>query len=294
MEVQINEIVFDRDESGKVLYTDENLEKLVKYVVPVIEKNRGWSTEELTLEKFMEDPSEWRDEIDQTVEKYPSSKVHVAVNGKDAVGLIVYVATGFESAESEFTEVLEEMVSNRDSDYWSKLHSYVKYDSELLDQHFKSLQKYIFSRTFYRRVGIVVRTDLQGQETGVSDQLYRVMDNGFVFGRTSTPFAVAKRRKVFPESLMFPVSPHEISTLGTFACLTVVAARTFSLHPDSTERYSFGVITHSTFPVRDKKKYTELNRSFLGRDKISEEDFNSFEQILNYKKAQAAIISLTI
>lgn len=293
MNVEIIKLELERDNKGMAVFSDKNLELLVKYVIPVIEKNRGWGTEDLTREDFIKNTEKWRSEINATVECGANAEVFIALVDDEPVGLLEYQQSDFSNlAEEGFSKVLSDMLDNRSSEYWRHLENPNVADSKVIDKYHSELKDFVLSKKLYYNIGIVLKPDLQGRSLGISDWLYEKLEGGFIMGWTSTPLTVAKRRKLYAYTLFFPVFEGEVNSLVSLGCLTVVAARRIARHPNLPGRFRFGVSKQKGFPTRNEEEYVGLAKELLIKSKINELDYKRLGYILEIEGAQGAIISV--
>lgn len=284
---------FERDPSGQVPYTDENIDILLKYVIPVISRNSGWATDELTEESFLDDLEYWRDTINATVLATHKGQVRVALVDDKPVGLLEYIQEDFDDMEEvSVSETLWKMLESKEEKSWKKLISYGFLDESILDKYHKDLKEYVTSKKLYRGVGVVVSPELQGKKTGVSDNLYSLLKGGFVIGSTSSPIVLYMRNKIFDETLFFPLLDRNIETLPELACLLVIASRVLTKDVHTLEGFEFGVKTHPEYVLRKRSEYLALTKSFLDAGKITPEDYKRFEYMLNFERGQGGIISV--
>jgi hypothetical protein len=294
MNIEIIELELERDDKGIAVFSDKNLEQLEKYVIPIIEKNRGWSTESLIKEVFLENPEKWRADINATVECGTNAEVFIALSDGEPVGLLEYQLSNFSNlAEEEFSKILFEMIDNCNSKHWRYLEKLNLVSSKVLDEYHQSLRGFVLSKRFYYNIGAVLRPDFQGKSSGVSNLLYAKMKDGFVLGSTSTPLTVAKRRKLYADTLFFPVCKSEVNSLEALACLVVLASRRIARHPELLGKFKFGVSKQQGFATRDKREYLDLAKELLDKSKITKLDCERLEYILGFEGAQGAIISVS-
>ena len=57
--VEIEKVEFERDVDGEVVFTKENVALLQENIIPIIEKNPGWGTENLTSKDFKKHPKKY-------------------------------------------------------------------------------------------------------------------------------------------------------------------------------------------------------------------------------------------
>ncbi len=294
MNIKLIELKFDRDTTGKLPFTPENLEKLNKYVIPIIAKNRGWATEELTHENFNKDPEKWRDDIDATIEADPNASIYIAMDGEKPVGLLEYILEDFkELAEEKFSQILWDMMKDRSSKHWDRLLKYSFMDKDIVNKYFSKLQSFITSKKYYKYIGVVLIPELQGKKSGISDIMYKSMSNGILLGSTSTPQVLAKRRKLFKTTLFTPPLTQKIRTLEELAGIVIIAAMLFSKIDEPIPEEEFGIETHVGFALRDKNEYMTLAKSFFDKGKITELDYQRLDRTLNYKKGQSSVVSIS-
>lgn len=293
MQPTIIKLELDREPSGKVPFNAKNMDVLLKYVIPIIERNRGWSTEDLTSESFKSNPEEWRVDLDATIESGLNSDVFIALVNNEPVGLLEYTKEDLKNPDNKnFGDILYDMTQDIDSKHWQRLSKFPFFKRELLFKYFSKLHDYIFSKKFYRNVGVVVKPELQGKQSGISDYLYSIMKDGFIYGWTSTPQVIRKRRKLYKHTMFFPPLSEVYKSLEDLACLTVVAARVFAKYSDELNVYDFGVSTYKEFALRNKQEYMTLSKSFLDRKKITELDYKRLDYILDFERGQGIIISV--
>lgn len=293
MNIEIIKLDFERNSKGHILFNQDNMKKLNTYVIPIIKNNEGWGTGELTPQTFQENPERWREDINSTVTPSQDGEVHIYLQNNRPIGLLEYIKRSFDNVNLDFSNALKEMLKDKGSRHWKKLREYVEIDPSIFNKYFNELEDFVRSRQFYRFIGVALIPELQGKKSGISDILYKKMDNGFIFGRTSTPLVVTKRRKLFKETILFPVRSNEINSLETLSCLTVASARLLSTNPEDLSKYDFGISSHAGFVQRDKDEYMELNKSFLEKGKITETDYEKLNSILKVKKGAGVVISVS-
>lgn len=281
-------IHFERDETGKVILKGKNMDLLFKYVIPIIENNNAWGVTFPTAEDVRKDPEKWRVDIDSTVGDKPNYAVFIAMHGERPVGLLEYELQDTRNlTDKNYRETLTSLISDRNDRLWNTVVELGLVTEGIIEKFFPDLKDYIYSKKLYKGIGVVLIPELQGKRSGISDLLYRKMANGFLFGWTSTPQALAKRRKLFPYTLFFPVLDEKIDSIEGLACLALVASYI------TRGEMPYGVRTHPLFTIRDKGETMGLAKSFLEREKITEIDYRRLDSILNYRQAQGAIVSVS-
>lgn len=214
MNISIKKLDFKRAVDGSVPFTEYNISLLLKYVIPVISKNPGWSTDDLDEELFLVDPEKWRDDIDAIILNDPKGEVYVALDGRKPAGLLGYIVEDFDDlSEKDFSATLEGMVRNREYSHWEKVLGYDFLSSEVLDKYHSELEVYFRDKRFYKGVAVVLVPSLQGKKSGISDLLFEMMSNGVIFGWTSTPLVIAKFNKLYRKAIFFPLLEESIKDL---------------------------------------------------------------------------------
>lgn len=287
MEVTLKELVFERREDGSPILGGNNMELLLKYVIPIIENNPGWGVTVPIAEDIQVNPEKWQMEINSTVGDKENTKVFIAMDGERPVGLLEYQEEETANLlQKDYRETLTSLISQRDHHIWDILVSLGIVTEDVLDDLFPDLKEYIYSKKLYKGIGVVLIPELQGKKSGVSDILYRKMSDGFLFGWTSSPQAVAKRRKLFPYTLFFPLLDEKINSIQALGCLSIVAAYI------KRGEMLYGVEINQKFVKRDKEETMRLVGSFLEKGKITEMDYKRLDYILGFKQAQSAIVSV--
>lgn len=290
--VEIKKVIFNRNNLGQIVFDTRNLELLKKYVIPIIEKNKGWSSEHITSSDFFKNPEKYRVDIDATVESDKNAEVFIALDNNLPVGLLEYVAEDLNNLDSsEFQNILNNLRENKNSTYWKQLVNLEVIDTNSVETYFSKLNSFLEGKKLYKFVGVVLKPELQGKKSGISDALYKTMKTGFIQGWTSTPLVVAKRKKVYSATVLFPRFGERPNNLEEFACIALASARVIS--KEIPQGFSFGVKTLESFALRNKKEYMKLAYSFLQAGKISELDYKRLDYTLDFERGQALIMSYT-
>lgn len=295
MNVTLMDLRFERDISGKVVFNSLNINLLLRYVIPIISNNPGWSTEDLSKETFLDNPDQLRDEVNATVGEDMNNQVRIALDGEgNPVGLLEYVKEDFKNlSQPEFSKVFNEMLSDKSNGCWEKLIRMEIVEKDSLDKHFGALKAYFEGKSLYKDVGIVLTKSLQGTNSGISDILYHEMSNGLIYGWTSSPLVILKRRKLFKHTLFSPKLGDMYNKLEDLVCLVVLAASYFRENENVVNHINFGMATYNQFAVRDEREYTALAKSCLEKGKILASDFEKLQLILKTYQCQGSIISIS-
>ena len=283
------DLSFERNDKGQVLFAGDNLKLLEDYVIPLIERNDGWSTGHLTKEKFFSNPEDYRGDIDATLQAHPGAGVHVLVDDqKRPLGLLEYILGHVGDLKRDNVRLaLTQLREDIDSPLWEKAIEDGLISKESLQDYFFDLDDQLSGKKIYEYIGVVVRPDLQGTKSGVSDKLYQYMQGGYVLGSTSTPLVLAKRRKLFKTTLFFPLLEQRIESVVDLSCLALTIAYMSSKRDDR----EFGVESHEFFAKRDKSEYMQLAESLLNAAKIENLDYDRLDYILGFEQSQGFIVS---
>lgn len=289
----IKEIFFERNDDGQVIFNPQNIELLAKNVIPIVEKNEGWGSKDLTLEKFFGDPNSIRGEIDATVQSSNNSGVHIAYLNSHPVGLLEYIEVDIFNEEKKSDQIIVEMINNINSKYWKFLIDSNLLEKPILDDLHSKLLPFFKIKKYYKDIGVVLRSDLQGQKSGISDKLYEIMKPGIVFGYTSSPLVLAKRRKVFDHTYYFPFINEKGDSIESLAALALSVGALFNVEDSEWKPYKFGVRKYKHFVKRDKNEYIELSKQFLAKNKITLDDFEKLSYILDNFQTAGIVVSFS-
>lgn len=271
---------------GHIDLTDNaNLEKIREYILPIITKNEGWDTADVTLEKFEQDPTQFQDALDATL----FANVHVALDldGKPA-GLIEFLQESIDSPISlNRMNNLKELIYKKEK--WNELIKLNVIDQNTLDANFSKLESYFKERKLYSELGIVIRADLQGKKSGVSETLYGLLENGIVFAWTNNPVVVAQWRKIFNEFIYYPLLSDERNTLEYVASLAILYADLQTYKPERWEQLKFGALNSPYFVSSRSSYYLDLAKSLKDKGKITPTDLERIEYFLSKDSVQGAI-----
>ncbi len=279
----LQRIDFEHDASGKTILTDtETVQKLCKWVLPIIEKNEGWGTGHLTLEKFLHSPSLFQNEIDSTV----TGETFVMLDNEKPIALIEYKKKVFPDHSELVHRLLTDLLSGLKLTELSQLMS-VPFPHEQL----KEIEQFLYHKPLYSYVGVVIKPELQNKKLGISEQLYGVLSDGLVLGYTSNPIVVRKRKSLFTNTLYFPLLDQKLTTSEEWAaCLYVYADRLESPVESSTDM-PLGALISEQF-VEDRGEETiHIGKEMARTNKISQLDLQRIQFVLSKKFCAGAIVS---
>jgi hypothetical protein len=251
----------------------ENLNKLTKWVLPIIEKNDGWGTGTLTREDFFANPIKYQHDIEGTVQ----GVVYVLEDDGMPCALLEY----------EVGKVFDENLFANDKRKEFEFLVGKTFDKGLVSE----VKKFLESRTIFTGIGLVTRVDLQGQKKGYVEELYKITNKGINFGWTSNPIVVRMRRKMFENTLYFPPMGEYPNTLAEWAICWYVYADRVSDTEGKYEGFDLGVSQSSYFVEKRGEEYKQIARSMLAEGKISQLDSKRISLVLERPSCAAAIVS---
>lgn len=291
--MKIIKLNFDREENGQVKFNKKNLDTLTTYVIPIIEKNDGWGTKHVTYANFNKNPENLREDINAVVGDVKGTNVYAVVDkqGKP-LGLLEYLEVFYNSKYCQNSTVLKDMLTSVNCSYWKHVFDLKIVDKDFTERNLDNVKYILTKRPVIKYIGVVVKPSLQGKKSGVSDALYKKMNQqAFLFGWTSSPLVLAKRRKLFKNTLFFPLQS-KISTVEDLTAFVIACDSIFNEnHRKSLGKLKFGVDTYKYFVDRNKKTTMGLAESLLKKGKIKEQDYKNIKYMLDYKKCQGVVIS---
>lgn len=281
MDIQILE--FKKDSDNKTLLDDkENIEKLSRWVLPIIEKNIGWGTGDLTKKEFLTNPSKFQDAIDATV----WNNVHVLHKDGDPLALFEYSKTYIEDEGKKRNKILQELLNGLHLDTFEKLIG-KSFDKSQLDD----IRMFFRQKPIYTSYGIVLKPEIQGKNLGIPEKLYELVADGILFGWTSNPVIVRLHRKFFGSTLFFPsygefpIQPEEWAI-----CLYVYADR-LTQDINSIAELEFGTMYSPYFVENRGDEFIKIAEVMKNQNKITKLDEKRIKYVLSKKSCAGAIVS---
>jgi hypothetical protein len=262
-----------------------NLENLYKYVFPIIERNEGWGTGSLTVEEFEKDPGKFQDDIDATV----WDNVHILLEKDEPIALLEFEETEISDTSKSYHKILIDLLENPADTRWRILRERGWLIPDKTD--LSLIKSYLISKSIYLSIGIVIKPELQGKKTGISESLYKIISDGINFGWTSNPIIVRQRRKLFKNTLYFPLFNENPKTLEELAIRVYVYAYILSHKEEEYKGLELGALYSDYFVAQRGDEYIQIAREMAIRDKILPEDLHRIEYILNRRKCAGAIVS---
>lgn len=275
---------FKKGEENRTLLDDqENIEKLQRWVMPIIERNEGWGTGELTPEEFEKHPEKFQDHIDATT----WGNVHVLLEGGEPVALLEFGKTRVSDMQKKKHRLLAELLKGEGIEEFERA-----VRKKLERERLEEMGAFLSTREIYTGIGVVLRPDLQGKKSGLSEKLYNIVADGICLGWTSNPVIVRQRRKIFRRTLYFP--PWEEFPNGVeewAACLYVYLYRLDPGVKDEVEGFEFGTMSSTHFVESRGGEYLKMAEAMRNEGKISELDEKRIKYVLGRKCCAAAIVS---
>ena len=152
---------FNKDGNNKTILDDPiNIEKLVKYVLPIIERNEGWGSGDLTTKMFLDDPKKYQGEVDGTVWK----NVHILMEGGEPIGLLEFSRTTIDDTKKERHKILNELLAGESLNEFNKL-----IGSDIEPTMLPQIREFLLSKPIYTAVGVVLKPSLQNKKTGYAE-----------------------------------------------------------------------------------------------------------------------------
>lgn len=182
---------------------------------------------------------------------------------------------------------MNKLIKNKDFGEFNKL-----IGKSIDERMVTDIKNFFKNKNIYTSVGVVLRPDLQGKKTGISDKMYKILSDGIVFGFTSNPIVVRQRRKLFKNTIFFPLMGQKPKSLEEWtACLYVYSSRKFPGKGDSVKGLKFGAI-YSIYNVEERwNEYLEIAKGMAEKGKITKLDEKRLEYVLGKKSCASAIIS---
>lgn len=282
--MDIVRIDFKKTEKNKTILNDrENLEKIEKWILPIIEKNKGWGTGNLTKDEFFTNPEKFQDAIDATV----WGEVMVVVEDKQPVGLLEFTRKRASDIPGKKQKLLVGLLAGIGLDAFEKCVG-KKMDREILPE----IKKFLNSKVIYTNIGIVLIPSKQGKKTGLSEKLYKLLTSGIVLGWTSNPVVVRQRQKTFDHTLVFPPYGEFPNTVEEWAmCLYVYLYTACPGKGDSVEGLEFGAMKSIYYVENRGKKYIDIAKKMEKENKISKLDGKRLNYALIRKSCAVAVVS---
>lgn len=283
---ELKKINFTRSHSYHVNLTDEdNLDKIREYILPVIEKNDGWGTKSLTKDAFVHNPQNWQDDIDSTI----MDNVHILLENNEPIGILEYVKedTNDDKKKHKILRMILESFNNR---YWKYLltNDVISKPSK---QSVEKANRFLQDKPLYSSVGVVLHPRLQGKGTGYSEKMYSVISDGIVFGWTSNPIIVRKRRQIFSETIFFPLFNDLIDTSEKLAAVLYVCGDLFSHPYKDWQDLEYGAL-RSPYFVKDRSdEYLSITEGMLKKKKLTQSDAKRIRYVISHEGCAGAIMS---
>lgn len=283
METQIIELEFRKDKDNKTILTNsENINKIVKWILPIIENNEGWGTKDLVRDNFLKNPQKYQDDIDATL----WNNVHILTLGGEPAALLEYSKHYFSDQTIQRHKTLTDLFQARNFDEPSSLLG-KKFDPQLAEE----VQEFIRKKPIYTNLGLVLRPNLQGKKTGISEKMYAIVNDGIAFGWTSNPIIVRQWRKAFKKMVFFPAYGEFPNNVQEWSVCLYVYADWITHEKDQIADLEFGTM-RSPYFVNDRgEEYIKLAKTISEASKITHLDEKRLRYVLSQKSCAAAIVS---
>lgn len=286
MMAEIVKVDFRKGTENQTLLGDpENIQKLVQWVLPIIEKNEGWGTGDLTKESFLQSPRRYQEAIDATV----YNNVHILVEDNKPIALIEFDKKMFPDRSEELHRTLKGFLQEWDQRVFREFNTLMRTRVNVSD--LPNMQAFLQSKPIYTFVGVVLSPELQNKKTGISEMLYQLISDGIVLGYTSNPVIVRQRHKLFNNTLFFPSFDEFPRTIEEWAiCLYVYADRI----ADEEKNYKgleLGALYSEAFVENRGHGYIQLANEMKNAGKITELDEKRIQYVLSRTSCASAIVS---
>jgi hypothetical protein len=269
------------------LSDSQNLEKITKYILPIITQNEGWDTTDITPKRFKENPFHYQEAIDASL----FANVHVALSDSgEPLGLIEYLEETIEDPLSiERMNNLKKLLTSRDE--WRFIIDSHVISEKFLDKHFRNLTDFFREKYIYSEIGLTVKPSLQGKRSGVSEELYKTLKKGILFGWTNNPILLSQWKKTFENVIFFPMFGEEYTSLEYLACLALLYADLLTYDKDRWQKYEFGALSSTYFVTKRSKEYLEITQNLITKNKISEKDGERIRYCIDRESVQGAVFA---
>jgi hypothetical protein len=265
-----------------------NIKLIQKYVIPIIAENDGWDTKDLTLTEFDKNPLQFQESLDSTL----FSNVHIMLEDDKPVGLLEYLEETLDNPKSlERMSNLNKLISDKTE--WEELLGLGIIDKVILTKHHPKLNECLSSRKLYSEIGVVVRPELQGKKSGVSDELYGVLKDGVCFGWTNNPIIVRQWKKIFNSTEYFPSLGERPNSLEHVVNLAILYADLLTYTDRTWRGLEFGALDSPYFVSRQGSHYMDVAKKLYSEGKLSDLDFKRIEYCIQKGAVQGAIFAHT-
>ncbi len=280
--MKIIKVDFRKDENNKLILKDQkNIDKLLKYVFPIIEKNEGWDSSDLTKESFLNDPDKYQDTIDATVWK----NVHILLENEKPVGLLEFGKTTITQDTKEH-KILHSLLNGEGLKEFN-----VFINKELDVGKLSLIKSFLGNKPIYTGVGVVLKPNLQNKKSGYAEKLYEIISDGLVFGWTSNPIIVRKRRTLYQNTLFFPSFDEFPNSVEEWAVCLYVYAYVIPQKKDAYGNLLSGTMYSPYFAAERGNKYLEISKTMKKDNKITQNDEKRIKYVLSKKACAGAIVS---
>jgi len=276
----------DSSSYGNVdLKNPENLKSIEKYIIPIIEENEGWDTSNVTLEGFKKDPIQYQNELDATL----FANVHVALDDEDnPLGLIEFLEETVESPVSKGRmDNIKSLLNDRTA--WKRLIEMQVVSESVVEKYFPKLAEFISDKKIYSEVGIVVRPDLQGRKSGVSEFLYELLSDGIQFAWTNNPVIISVNRKLFKNVVYYPLLEEPIDSLEGLITLAILYGDLQTYNEKRWVNLKFGAMNSPYFVTSRDNTYLEIAEALASKSKITKLDVERIKYCLGKESVQGAM-----
>ncbi|MFS8131291.1 MAG: hypothetical protein ACMG57_04915 [Candidatus Dojkabacteria bacterium] len=280
--------IIDSSSYGNVDLNDgDNLKNIEKYIIPVISENEGWGTHDVTLEGFKKNPFQYQDALDATL----FANVHVGLDELgNPLGLIEFLEETLDNPVSKVRmENIKNMITKRSS--WVRLIKMKVVSEEVMNSFFPFLEKFIAGKKIYSEIGIVVRADLQGKKSGVTEALYKLLSDGIQFAWTNNPLIIAIKRKHFSNVHYFPLLGESIVDLEGLAALAILYGDLQTYDESRWVNLDFGAMKSPYFVNSRGNVYLEIAAELAIKGKITKMDEARVKYCLDKDAVQGAIFA---
>ncbi len=269
------------------LLDKNNIRNIEKYILPIISKNEGWDTADVTIEGFKNDPFQYQESLDASL----FANVHVALNENgEPLGLIEFLE---ETTEKPLSVIrmnnLKGMITSKEK--WEELLNLGVVDHKFLNKYFGNLKDYFKDKYIYSEIGVTVKPDLQGKKSGVSQYLYSVFQKGILFGWTNNPLLLAQWRNCFNNVIYFPLFEEKHDSLEYLVCLALLYADLLTYDKDRWIKYKFGVLYSPYFITKRSSDYLDFAKILVSKGKLTEIDEKRIQYCLKKKLVEGAIFA---
>lgn len=269
--------------SGKIDFNDKvTFENILKYVIPVIEKNEGWGTKALTKDEFKSNPEKFRQDIQSTL----IDNVTIVLANGEPVGLLEYESHCLND-ENILMDKLREILDGKCEKFKElPIPRYLRKGVELENEKLREL--YTITPV-YHEIGYVVKPNLQGKSSDVTKKMNEMFSNGIFFAWTSSPIFLRMIKKSFPNILFFPLFSETVDSFEAYAATVLIASDLLSSTDDKWEGLEFGTLKSEFFVEERGGEYLEIVDSMAKERKLEPLDSKRIMYCIERKSIAGAL-----